>query len=110
MKTSIGQWFFKHPYTVTSLIFLALIILGWRVLGWGERHLGFVLLLYFIVTLGVRLDEITRTIGGHSGNPHERANDSDTVIAHLRDIKELLRRIDSKLQRPESDDDREQRP
>jgi len=110
MKNSFAQWCSKHPYTVTSLIFLAVILLGWRVLGWGERHLGFVLLLYFIVTLGVRLDEITRSIGGHAGNPHARAGDADTVIAHLKDIKDLLRRIDSKLQRPAPDDDRGPRP
>ena len=106
MGNSFAQWCSKHPYTVTSLIFLALILLGWRVLGWGERHLGFVLLLYFIVTLGVRLDEITRSIGGYSVHPPARVGESDTVIAHLRDIKELLRRIDSKLQRPAPDDDR----
>jgi hypothetical protein len=110
MKNSFAQWCSKHPYTVTSLIFLAVIILGWRVLGWGERHLGFVLLLYFIVTLGVRLDEITRSIGGPSVNPHAPAGDSDTVIAHLRDIKQLLHRIDSRLQRPESDGEQKHRP
>jgi hypothetical protein len=110
MKNSVGQWCSRHPYTVTSLVFLGVILFGWRVLGWGERHLGFVLLLYFIVTLGVRLDEITRTLGSQSGNPHERIGDSDTIMVLLRDIKELLRRIDSKLQRPESDDDREQPP
>lgn len=110
MKNSFAEWCSKHPYTVTSLIFLAVILLGWRVLGWGERHLGFALLLYFIVTLGVRLDEITRSIGGHSANPHARDGDSDTLIAHLRDIKELLRRIDSKLQRSGTDDDRRPRP
>jgi hypothetical protein len=110
MKSSFAQWCSKHPYTVTSLIFLVVIVLGWRSLGWGERHLGFVLLLYFIVTLGVRLDEITRSIGGPSVNPHARAGDADTVIAHLREIKELLRRIDSKLPRPAPDDDRAPRP
>ena len=110
MKNSFAEWCTNHPYTVTSLIFLAVILLGWRVLDWGERHLGFVLLLYFIVTLGVRLDEITRSIGGHSANPRARDGDSDTLIAHLRDIKELLRRIDSKLQRSGTDDDRRPRP
>jgi hypothetical protein len=97
MKNSISQWFSGHPYTVSSLAFLVMIFLGWRVLGWGERHLGFALLLYFIVTLGIRLDEISRSIGGHTGNPRARAGDRDTVIAHLSEIKELLRRIDSKL-------------
>ncbi len=101
MRNSINQWLSRHPYTVSSLVFLVMVILGWRVLGWGERHLGFVLLLYFIVTLGIRLDEISRSIGGHLGPPHARAGDPDTVIAHLKEIKELLRRIDSKLQGPD---------
>jgi hypothetical protein len=82
----------------------------WTALGWGERQLGFLLLIYFIVALGIRLDEISRTLGGSSGNLPAAAGDSDTVIAHLRDIKELLGRIDSKLQRPASDDDQGQRP
>ena len=101
MKNSIDQWFSRHPYAVSSLVFLALILLGWWVLGWGERQLGFVLLLYFIVALGIRLDEISRSLGGHSGNPHAQAADPDTVIAHLKEIKELLRRIDAKLQGPD---------
>jgi len=84
------------------------VLFGRTALGWGERQLGFLLLIYFIVALGIRLDEISRTLGG--GNLPAAAGDSDTVIAHLRDIKELLGRIDSKLQRPASDDDPGQRP
>jgi len=101
MRNSINQWFSRHPYTVTSLVFLVMIIFGWRVLGWGERHLEFVLLLYFIVTLGIRLDEISRRLGGHPSHSPERAGDADTVIAYLKEIKELLRRIDAKLQGPD---------
>jgi hypothetical protein len=101
MRNSIGQWFSRHPYTVSSLVFLAMLILGWQVLSWGERHFAFVLLLYFIVALGIRLDEISRSIGGQPGNPHGRGGDSDTVIAHLKEIKALLRRIESKLPGPD---------
>jgi len=110
MINAIQHWTQRHPYTLTGLLFLAMVLLGWAALGWGERQLGFLLLIYFIVALGIRLDEITRSIGGDPGNPHVRAGDSDTVVAHLRDIKELLRRIDSKMQRPASDDDQGQRP
>ena len=106
MINAIQHWTQRHPYTLTGLLFLALVLFGWTALGWGERQLGFVLLIYFMVALGIRLDEITRSLGGHPGNPPARAGDADTVIAHLREIKELLRRIDSKLQRPASDDDR----
>jgi hypothetical protein len=110
MINAIQHWTQRHPYSLTGLLFLAMVLFGGTALGWGERQLGFLLLIYFIVALGIRLDEITRTLGGPPGSAHARAEDSDTVIAHLRDIKELLRRIDSKLQPPASEDDREQRP
>jgi len=109
MINAIQHWTQRHPYTLTGLLFLAMVLLGWTKLGWGERQLGFLLLIYFIVALGIRLDEITRAIGGDPGNQRARAGDADTVVAHLREIKELLRRIDSKLQRPASDDDQAQR-
>ena len=68
-KHTAARWLSRHPYTVTSLVFFGAILCGWFLLGWGERQLAFVLLLYFIVALGVRLDEIFRAIGGPSGNP-----------------------------------------
>jgi hypothetical protein len=101
MKTSVIQWILRHPYTATSLIFLAIVAFGWRVLGWGERQLGFVLLLYFMVTLGVRLDEISRCLGPGGGTPRSAPGDPETVIAHLKDIKALLGRIEDKLKRPD---------
>ena len=110
MLNAIQHWTQRHPYTLTSLLFLAMVLLGWTALGWGERQLGFLLLIYFIVALGIRLDEISRTLGAGSANLPAAAGDSDTVIAYLRDIKDLLGRIDSKLQRPAPDDNREQRP
>jgi hypothetical protein len=100
MGNSINRWFSRRPYAVSSLVFVVMAILGWRVLGWGEQEFGFMLLLYFIVTLGVRLDEISRSIGGNTANPHGQAGDPDTLIAHLKEIEELLRRIDAKLQGP----------
>jgi len=105
MRNSIKQWVSRHPYTVSSLVFLAMVILGWQVWGWGEWRLGFMLLLYFIVTLGIRLDEISRSIGGHPGNPRSRTGDPDSVIGHLKEIKELLRRIESQLRSPDRGDD-----
>ena len=79
MMNVIQHWTQRHPYTLTGLLFLAMVLLGWTALGWGERQLGFLLLIYFIVTLGIRLDEISRTLGSSSnlraavrrpGDPH----------------------------------------
>ena len=68
MINAIQHWTQRHPYTLTGLLFLAMVLFGWTALGWGERQLGFLLLIYFIVALGIRLDEISRTLGGGSGN------------------------------------------
>ena len=70
MINAIQHWTQRHPYTLTGLLFLAMVLFGWIALGWGERQLGFLLLIYFIVALGIRLDEISRTLGGSSGNLH----------------------------------------
>ena len=92
----MGNWFAKHPYTITSGVFIGILLFGWRGLGWGERQLGFVLLLYFMVTLGVRLDEISRSLGGKTG----RAAADESVVGELHEIRNLLRRIDAKLPPP----------
>jgi hypothetical protein len=105
----IHQWLARHPYTVTSLIFMVLALFGWRELGWGERQLGFLLLLYFIITLGIRLDEISRAIGGSSGNPRPAGSEPDGIAAQLREIRSHLRRIQAsldKLPRREGGEDR----
>jgi hypothetical protein len=95
MVSSLKQWFVRRPYTTTSLIFLAVLLFGWNALGWGERQLGFLLLLYFIITLGVRLDEISRTLGGGGGQPD--GDPADTILARLSDIHSTLSDIRSAL-------------
>ena len=88
------NWFARHPYTITSGVFIGLLLFGWRGLGWGERQIGFALLLYLLVTLGVRLDEISRSLGGKLDRT---AGDRDTVVAQLREIRALLQRIEARL-------------
>ena len=90
----MGNWFAKHPYTITSGVFIGILLFGWRGLGWGERQLGFALLLYLMVTLGVRLDEISRSLGGKAD---PAAGDRESVVAQLREIRTLLQRIEAKL-------------
>jgi hypothetical protein len=45
-----------NPYLIVSLVFLAIILVGVRCWNWEQSELGFALLLYFVVVLGVRLD------------------------------------------------------
>lgn len=101
MLNSVKHWIQRHPYTLTGILFLAMVLFGWRELGWGERQLGFVLLIYFIVTLGIRLDEIARAIGGGSAEIRAASGEAADLCAHLQDIKLLLAEIQSQLSRLE---------
>ena len=97
MINAIQNWTQRHPYTLTGLLFLAMVLLGWTALGWGERQLGFLLLIYFIVTLGIRLDEISRTLG--SSNLRATAGDPESLMAQLQEIRSLLGQIQAALER-----------
>jgi hypothetical protein len=111
MIDSINHWFTRRPYIITSVIFMILAVFGWRVLGWGEWQLGFLLLLYFIMTLGIRLDEISRAIGGAGGNPNPVGREPDSLAAQLREIRLLLRHVQTsldKLPRREDTEDRQE--
>jgi hypothetical protein len=94
MTLEIRRWFTRNPYTTISLVLLAVLFFGWRVLGWDEREFGFMLLIYFIITIGVRLDEISRTLGGSEkrSEPGE-TEEPETVLSNLKDIKILLAKI-----------------
>lgn len=100
MIQEMRRWLVRNPYTTISLVFLAVLFFGWRVLGWDEREFGFLLLIYFIITLGVRLDEISRTLG--VVEPRSESGEPGTVLSHLREIKDLLDKILSAQQRVES--------
>jgi hypothetical protein len=104
-----NQWFSRNPYTIASVIFMILAVFGWRVLDWGERQLGFLLLLYFIMTLGIRLDEIARAIGGSGGAPRPADRDPESLAAQLREIRLHLRRIQARLDKLPVGDETEER-
>ena len=81
------KWITDHPYFITSIIFFIIMIFGWQVLYWREESFGFLLLLYFIVTLGIRLDDISRKMGGQTP-PGGR--EKDTITGQLNDIRTSL--------------------
>ncbi len=53
----------KNPYSLTTIIFVIIAIVGAWFLDWRDVNFAFILLLYFIVTLGIKLDEIAGQIG-----------------------------------------------
>ena len=93
------KWITDHPYFWTSMIFLTIMIIGWQVLYWQAENFAFLLLLYFIVTLGIRLDDISRKLGGGAGNPRAGSDENDNLISQLNDIKMSIRALNATLNR-----------
>jgi hypothetical protein len=91
------KWMTDRPYLVTSAIFLVIMIIGWQVLYWQAENFTFLLLLYFIVTLGIRLDDIARKIGSGAGKASAGLAERDSVINQLNDIKVSLGNINTTL-------------
>ncbi len=91
------KWITDRPYLVTSAIFLIIMIIGWQVLYWQAEDFTFLLLLYFIVTLGIRMDDISRKIGGGAGKLSAGSVDQESVISQLNDIKASLGNINVTL-------------
>ena len=91
------KWITDHPYLVTSAIFLIIMIVGWQVLYWQAENFTFLLLLYFIVTLGIRLDDISRKIGDGAGQSPAGSVDRQSVISQLNAIRASLAAINATL-------------
>lgn len=91
------KWITDRPYLFTTIIFLIVIIFGWRFLYWHEENYGFLLLLYFIVTLGIRLDDISRKIGRIGDKQPQSTGDKETVVRQLNDIRISLLAINGNL-------------
>ena len=99
MIEKIKKWVVEHPYFLTSIVFLVILYVGWRVLYWREENFAFVLLLYFIVTLGIRLDDISRKIGNRTSTAAGNPDGKETLMHQLSDIKHALLAINATLNR-----------
>ena len=91
------NWITEHPYFCTSIIFLIVMVVGWQVLYWRADNFMFLLLLYFIVTLGIRLDDISRKIGSGVERAESGFNERESIISQLHDIKITLMRLNTTL-------------
>jgi hypothetical protein len=93
------KWITDYPYFWTSIVFLIIMIIGWQVLYWPAENFGFLLLLYFIVTLGIRLDDISRKIGSGVGTPRAGSGENENLISQLNDIKVSIRALNITLRK-----------
>jgi hypothetical protein len=99
MMDKIKKWVVDHPYFLTSAVFLVILFVGWRVLYWREVNFAFILLLYFIVTLGIRLDDISRKIGARTSTAANNPGSNESLMHQLNDIKHALLAINATLNR-----------
>ena len=100
MIAKIQKWVVDHPYFLTSAVFLVILFVGWRVLYWREESFAFILLLYFIVTLGIRLDDISRKIGTRtSTTATNNPGNQESLMHQLNDIKHALLAVNATLNR-----------
>ena len=103
----------KYPYSIAAFVFLVVLIVGNIWFGWGQLALAYFGLLFFIVIIGIRLDDIARqvrdlgavqaTLLKESGNPgsfSEAVTEIRQLNGQLVEIKALLARLNANLERP----------
>jgi hypothetical protein len=99
MLEKTKKWIGGHPYFITTVVFLIILFVGWRVLYWREENFAFILLLYFIVTLGIRLDDISRKIGIRTSTAAGNPDGKESLMHQLNDIKHALLAVNATLNR-----------
>jgi hypothetical protein len=52
----------ESPYLITAFIFGALLFAGRTFWRWGDMESAFLLLFFFLVTIGIRLDDIVKKL------------------------------------------------
>jgi hypothetical protein len=86
-----------NPHIYVGIIFLTTAYLAFREWHWRQEQFGFLLLLYFIVTLGIRLDDISKQLGARHKRPSQIPDESKTVTDILEQIRRRLEIIDRRL-------------
>jgi hypothetical protein len=93
----LQKWFTSRPYLFTSITFMAIVLFGWLWFNWRKEEFAFVLLLYFIATLGIRLDDISGKLAQlNKGATHPSA-DNVILADQLLKISKTLKNIEKLL-------------
>ena len=104
----------SFAYIVTIVVFVIILVFGTYVLNWGQTHYGVALIIFFLVLVGIRLDEIAqqlREVRNHlqpAADPPEqevqqaRQEPQDQQQGHLSAIRDTLVSIQETLERMEA--------
>lgn len=84
----------EHPYAITNIAFILIGVFGGWYQGWDGTTLSFVLGLYLVVVIGIRLDDIQKQLGAKK----EPLQD-DNVAERLQNMELKLTEISEKLDR-----------
>jgi hypothetical protein len=76
-------------------------------LYWRWENFAFLLLLYFIVTLGIRLDEISKRIGSGIYPISPGSDEKESISSQLNEIKMTLRSINATLKKTQEEKEKE---
>jgi dolichol kinase len=92
----------SYAYIITVVIFLAILVFGTYILNWGQTHYAFVLIIFFLVLLGIRLDEIAQQIREVKTLLHPEDDMPVEEQGHLAGIRSTLISIHQTLKNLES--------
>lgn len=95
--SKIREWMTDRPYAVAGFIFLGLAIVGVRIFGWWQDELKLLLLVYVLVVLGIRLDDISRKLGTLESAAAPDAPETGTILAKLDEIAHSLKVLNHHL-------------
>jgi hypothetical protein len=87
----------KNPYTLTTVIFVIIAFIGAWFLGWRDENFAFILLLYFIVALGIKLDEISGQIGPTGPDRKYPVENNDNILRQMAKINTSLATLNHTL-------------
>lgn len=79
----------KHRYLFTGILFLMILFYG-VFLGWPNEYYAFLLLLYLIVSIGIKLDDISGQIVSARESLPKLSGEVKTIIKHLSSIQTTL--------------------
>jgi len=98
----------KNPYSLTTAIFVIIAIAGAWFLNWRDENFAFILMLYFIVTLGIKLDEIAGQIGNPGQDRKHPVEKNANIMEQLTRINDSLdslnRALDNIIEKKEQND------